>query len=57
MRQLEREIRRAEVLKLVKRYGLLNWGVQPQIAKKLKVHRCTVSRDIKGLLWVLTHFR
>ena len=40
--------RRAEVSRLVVELGL-GWGTQAQISAILKVHRSTISRDIRSL--------
>lgn len=42
--------RRRQVLELVVAGGGFWWGMQSDIAQKLKVHRSTVSKDLKKML-------
>jgi hypothetical protein len=48
-RRLQRALRRQQVVRLLRRYGLVA-GVQTKIARQLGCHRSTVCRDVAVLL-------
>jgi predicted DNA-binding transcriptional regulator YafY len=52
MRRAQRELRRLEVVKLLRRWGHVQ-GVQAMIARELQVSEATVSRDVRALLGTL----
>ena len=49
VRKLRASFRRTQVVRLLRVYGLLDWGVQSRIAEQLGVSRATICRDIKAI--------
>jgi hypothetical protein len=50
LRRFWREERRCAVMRLLGRYGWDSYGVLSRIARKLGVHRSTITRDVQALL-------
>lgn len=50
LRRLRAEERRQRLLALILEVGGLAWGAQSVLARRLGVHRSTVSRDVQQLL-------
>jgi hypothetical protein len=50
VRQFQAAYRQAEVVRLLRKYGLFTRGTQARIARELGVSRATICRDVAAIL-------